>query len=74
MHSEVGCLEYGPAIDIASGHAIQEPVRENVVVIIEKWQSMETLRMHFAAPHMAEYRKRVKDFVASVHLQVLQPA
>ena len=39
----------------------------------EKWESLQALQAHLQAPHMREYRERVKDFVASVTLQVLEP-
>jgi quinol monooxygenase YgiN len=74
VRAEAGCVEYGPAVDVASGLALQGPARENVVVILEKWDSVDALRAHSAAPHMAEYRQHVKDLVKSVHLQVLAPA
>src|SRR5436190_509887 len=74
VHAEAGCLEYGPTVDVASGIAVQGPPRENCAVIIEKWASLEALRAHLQAPHMIEYRARVKDLVAGVQLQVLQPA
>ena len=56
-------MEYGPTIDVASGIGVQGPLRENVAVIVEKWASLEALRAHLQAPHMAEYRVRVKDLV-----------
>ena len=37
VRAEKGCLEYGGAIDVASGLPVQEPVDENAVVIIERW-------------------------------------
>lgn len=74
VRAEAGCLEYGPAVDLATGLAAQGPVRPDTVTVVEKWESLEALRQHLAAPHMAAYRQRVKDLVASVKLQVLQPA
>ncbi len=74
VRAEAGCLEYGPAVDLATGMAVQMPVRENVVTIIEKWADLDALRAHMAAPHMVEYRGRVKDFVKRVQLQILEPA
>ena len=74
VHAEAGCIEYGPAVDVASGLMTQVPLRDQVVVIIEKWESLEALKAHTVAPHMAEYRIRVKDLVKSVRLEVLQPA
>jgi len=73
VRAETGCLEYGPTLDVATGIPVQMPPRENVVTIVEKWQSLDALRAHLAAPHMADYRARVKDFMTSVTLQVLRP-
>ena len=74
VHAEAGCIEYGPCVDVASGMMMQAPLREDIAVIIEKWESLAALKAHSQAPHMAEYRVRVKDLVESVHLQILQPA
>jgi quinol monooxygenase YgiN len=74
VHAEAGCIEYGPTVDVASGIAVQGPLRANVAVIIEKWASLDALKAHMHAPHMAEYRVRVKDYVESVQLQILTPA
>lgn len=74
VRAEAGCLEYGPTIDVDSGISVQGPLRENVAVIVEKWESLPALKAHLQAPHMAEYRLRVKDLVAGVQLQILQPA
>ncbi|SRR5216683_3719033 len=73
VRAENGCLEYGPTIDLPTGIAAQVPVRDNVVTIVEKWESLDALREHLVALHMREYRVRVKDFVAGVVLQMLQP-
>lgn len=74
VHAEAGCIEYGPTVDIASGVSVQGPIRENVAVIIEKWESLAALKAHLQAPHMIEYRVRVKDLVESVTLQILESA
>lgn len=74
VRAENGCLEYGPTVDVATGLAAQAPPRENVVTVVEKWASLEALHAHLQAPHMTEYRGRVKDLVVGVRLQVLRPA
>ncbi len=74
VKAEAGCLDYGPAIDVPSGLAAQPPVREDVVTVIERWENLEALRAHLAAPHMQDYRARVKGLVARTQIQVLQPA
>ena len=73
VHNEVGVAEYGPAVDEPSGLAAQELAGEDVVIVIEKWTSVAALKAHVNAPHMAEFRTRVKDLVKHVSLHVLRP-
>ncbi|MCZ2340781.1 MAG: antibiotic biosynthesis monooxygenase [Bacteroidales bacterium] len=74
VRAEDGCLEYGAAIDTPTPLAVQEAIRPDTVVVVEKWASVAHLQAHLKAPHMDEYRQRVKDFVTGVSLQVLAPA
>lgn len=73
VRAEKGCVEYGPAVDLKTEIKAQIPLRENVVTVVEKWESLQALHAHLAAPHMATYRERVKDYVAGVTLQILEP-
>jgi quinol monooxygenase YgiN len=72
--AEDGCLEYGPALDFETDIPVQVAVRPNVVTVVEKWASVEHLGRHLAAPHMQDYRPRVKDMVVRTTLVVLAPA
>ncbi|MCI0683541.1 MAG: antibiotic biosynthesis monooxygenase [Gemmataceae bacterium] len=74
VRAEAGCIEYGPAVDLNTGITVQSPVRDDVVTVVEKWDSLDALRAHMAAPHMVQYRERVKDLVVNVKLQILAPA
>ena len=74
VRAEAGCLAYGPAGDVETGLSAQPPVRPNVVVVVEQWESLDALRAHLQAPHMVAYRPKVKDFVVKTTLHVLQPA
>ena len=74
VRGEQGCLEYFPAVDTVSGLPVQGPAREDVVVVVEKWESVAALEAHLIAPHMMEYRPKVKAFVNKVTLQILSPA
>ena len=74
VQAEDGCIEYGSAVDIDAGLEVQKPVRDNVVTVVEKWESLDALMAHLSAPHMLEYRKRVGGLVVGVELQVLEPA
>jgi quinol monooxygenase YgiN len=73
VQAEAGCIEYGPTIDAATDISVQGPPRNDVAVIVEKWESVPALKAHLSAPHMHEYRARVKDLVKKVSLQILQP-
>ena len=75
VHAEAGCLAYGPTVDIrSSGIDRQAPVRDDVVTIVEQWESLDALKAHLAAPHMAAYRERVKEMVSGATLHILEPA
>jgi quinol monooxygenase YgiN len=73
VKAEIGCIEYRPTVDVETGLPPQR-LDPDQVVIIEKWASLEDLRAHLGAPHMAAYREKVKDLVAGVSLKVLQDA
>jgi len=73
VREEKGCIEYFPAVDIASGLPPQV-LDENMVIVIEKWESLDALRNHLVAPHMLAYKEKVKDLVEDVSLKVLQEA
>ena len=72
--AEDGCLAYGPTVDLDTGFEVQIPLRNQMVTIVEQWESLDHLKAHLAAPHMATYREQVKDLVMGVSLQVLEPA
>lgn len=74
VHAEAGCVEYGSTIDVASGIGAQIALRDNVVTVVEKWADLPALKAHLTAPHMQDYRARVKDLVKSTTLQILEPA
>jgi quinol monooxygenase YgiN len=74
VRAETGCVEYVPAVDTPTDIEAQHPLRDDVVMVIEKWRDRQALRAHLAAPHMAEYRDKVKDLVSRVTIHVLEPA
>ena len=67
---ETGCIEYVPTLDFATGFPVQELI-SIVITIIEKWETLENLQAHIIAPHMLEYKEKVRDIVESVSLKVL---
>jgi quinol monooxygenase YgiN len=74
VRAESGCLEYGPAVDVSTKIPVQTPVRANTVTVIEKWADLPALEAHLNAPHVVQYRERVKDLIVGLKLQILQPA
>lgn len=70
--AEDGCIEYCPTIDIETGLPPQSK-DENVVTIVEKWESTKALHAHLVAPHMLAYKQDVADMVEGMDLKVLQP-
>ena len=71
--AEAGCLEYGPTVDAETPLERQNRHADRVIVV-EKWESVAHLQAHLTAPHMLEYRERVKDMVAGTALHVVEPA
>ena len=70
--AEDGCIEYAPTVDIETALPPQQ-LDENIVTIVEKWDSVEALKAHLVAPHMLSYKEQVKDIVLDLGLKVLQP-
>ena len=75
VRAEDGCIMYQPTVDFASGLSAQKRVSDKHVTIIECWESMEHLKAHLQAPHMATYREDVKPHVVPpTALSVVEPA
>ncbi len=73
VRNEDGCLEYQPTADLPTDIAAQSRPRNDVITIVEKWESLEALKAHLSAPHMIEYRKKVQSLVQRVTLHILTP-
>jgi quinol monooxygenase YgiN len=73
VREEQGCVRYLPAIDIATGLPPQE-LDENLVTIIETWDSVDALQNHLGTPHMAAYFEKEKPLVEGSILKILQEA
>jgi quinol monooxygenase YgiN len=73
VHAEKGCIEYGPALDAEGVGGFQTKFGPDTFVVIEKWESLDALKAHAGAPHMAAYAAKTKDLIASRVIHVLQP-
>ena len=74
VHAEKGCIEYGAALDAEDALAFQTKWGPDTFLVIEKWESMEALKAHAAAPHMAAYGARTREMIASRVIHILTPA
>jgi quinol monooxygenase YgiN len=74
VRAEKGCIEYVPIIDAAGAGALATPLGPDAFAVVEKWETMEDLRAHAAAPHMAAYGAKVRDWIASRAIHVLSAA
>ena len=74
VRAEKGCLEYGAALDADPALPIQTKYGPDTFVAIEKWDSLEALNAHAAAPHMAAYGAKTKELIASRVIHILLPA
>jgi quinol monooxygenase YgiN len=71
--AEAGCREYGTAVDLENAIDGQPAARPDMITVIEKWQDPAALRAHLAAPHMQQFREKVKNLVTGVEIRVLSP-
>jgi quinol monooxygenase YgiN len=73
VRAEAGCLEYGAAVDAEPAPSFQTKCGADTFMVVEKWDSMEALKAHAAAPHMAAYGAKVKDLLAKRVIHILSP-
>ena len=72
--AEKGCIEYGPVVDAENALASQTKVGPDTFLVVEKWESMDALKAHAAAPHMAAYAEKVKELIEKRVVHILSPA
>ncbi len=73
VHAEKGCLEYGAAVDAENALPFQTEWGPDTFLVIEKWETMDALKAHAAAPHMAAYGAKTRDIIASRVIHILSP-
>jgi quinol monooxygenase YgiN len=71
--AEQGCIEYGAAVDAENALPFQTKWGPDTFLVIEKWESMDALKAHAAAPHMAAYGAKTKELIASRVIHILSP-
>ncbi len=74
VHAEKGCIEYGPVIDAEGFGKFSTAFGADTFVVVEKWATADDLKAHAGAPHMAAYGAKVKDWLATRVIHVMQNA
>ena len=74
VRAEKGCIEYGAAVDADPALPVQTKYGPETFVVVEKWETMDALKAHAAAPHMAAYGAKTKELLASRVIHILSPA
>jgi len=74
VRAEQGCIEYGAAVDADPALKFQTRWGPDTFLAIEKWESLDALKAHAAAPHMAAYAAKTKDLIANRAVHILSPA
>jgi quinol monooxygenase YgiN len=73
VHAEEGCIEYVATVDAEGAGDVQTPFGPDTFVVVEKWASLDALKAHAAAPHMATYAAKTRDLLARRVIHVLSP-
>ena len=73
VRAEKGCIEYGAAVDADPALPVQTKYGPDSFVVVEKWDSIDALKAHAAAPHMQAYGAKTKELLASRVIHILSP-
>lgn len=73
VRAEDGCIEYQATTDADGLGPVQTKFGDDTFVVVEKWASLDALKAHVAAPHMAAYGAKSKDMIADRTIHVLSP-
>ena len=63
IRNEAGCLGYDYYFSAQD---------ENVVLLIERWESEAHVRVHLTQPHMAQLRKIKEEYIETTRLMKVQ--
>lgn len=72
VRHEEGCVEYVLVVDAKFGF-FQTDLGSDTFLVIEKWRDAAALKAHAVAPHMVSYGKKIKDWIESRVIHVLEP-
>ena len=74
VRAEAGCRRYDYTVDTPSPLAIQEPLDDHRITLIEEWESPAALAAHLQAPHMKQYGPTLAELrTGAVTARVTRP-
>ena len=73
VRAEQGCIEYEASVDSSPVLKFQTAFGPDTFVVIEKWESIESLEAHAIAPHMISYGEKTRDQISNRVIHVLSP-
>ena len=73
VRAEHGCIEYSAGLDPLIPEETPNLLGADTFVIVEKWDSFESLQAHRVSPHMQAYAAKVKHMIAARFVNVLAP-
>lgn len=75
VHAEDGCIAYTPTIDTPAGLEVQPDLNNNLVTVIEQWESTDHLKAHLEATHMTEFfNSEFGQMIEKISVRVTEPA
>jgi len=74
VRAEKGCIDEGVGAELDPALPFQAKLGPDTFMVVEKWESMDALKAHAAAPHMKDYAGKTKDLIAIRTIHILQPA
>ncbi len=69
---ERGCLEYSITQYVKTEILDVTHARNEVITILEKWESQDDLKSHLQTPHFLNYERSVKYCVSKVNIKILE--
>ena len=74
VRAEDGCIEYGATVDHHDAGEVQTKFGGDTFVVVEKWASLDALKAHMVAPHMAAYGAKTKDMMEDRRIHIMSDA
>ena len=73
VSQEKGCIQYITAVDAIG--APPDTVDQNVVTVLERWESVEDITAHMGTPHMKDFFEKRRNWLrVFLGMKVLQEA